>query len=116
MRQALMGWMLIAACLVLLGAGAVMGAQFMRGSEVPTTRVAQWRQYAAEVERGKRTPSPAMTRLLTETAVAQNAYASSAVDLVRFIGGGVLVLGLLLSLDLLRYRMRHTSASAPPVE
>jgi hypothetical protein len=93
-----------------------MGAQVVRGSEVPAARVAQWRQYAAEVERGTRTPSAATTRLLTETAIAQNAYASSAVDLVRFIGGGVVVLGLLLGLDLLRYRTRHTRAPAPPVE
>jgi hypothetical protein len=116
MRRAMLGWILIAACFVLLGAGTVIGARTMRGAEVPAARIAQWRQYANEVERGRRTPSPALTRLLTEAAISQNAYASAAMDLVRFVGGGVFILGLLLGLDLVRYRMKHLEAPSPPLE
>jgi len=36
----------------------------------------EWRRYATEVERGTRTPSPATTRMLTETAIAQHEYAT----------------------------------------
>lgn len=116
MRRAMLGWIFVAACLVLLGAGTVIGARKMRGTEVPAARMAQWRQYAEDVERGTRTPSPALTRLLTETAIAQNGYASAAMGLVRFVGSGVFILGLLLGLDLVRYRMRHPEVPAPPLE
>lgn len=116
MRRAMLGWILIAGCLVLLGAGTVIGVQSLRGYEVPAATVTQWRQYAVEVERGTRTPSPDLTRLLTEAAITQNQYASAAVDLVRFVGGGVFILGLLLGLDLLRYRMKHPESAAPPVQ
>jgi hypothetical protein len=113
MRRAMLGWILVAGCLVLLGAGTVIGVRTMRAFEVPAATITQWRQYATEVERGTRAPSPALTRLLTEAAISQNRYASAAVDLVRFVGGGVFILGLLLGLDLLRYRMR---LPGPPSE
>jgi len=112
----MVGWIVLAGCFVLLGAGTVIGARAMRGNEVSAAMIAQWRQYADEVERGTRTPSPALTRLLTEAAITQNGYASAAMDLVRFVGGGVFILGLLLGLDLLRYRIRHPEAPAPPLE
>ncbi|MFL5494753.1 MAG: hypothetical protein ACJ8DC_10270 [Gemmatimonadales bacterium] len=114
MHRALLGWTLIAGCLVLLGAGTVIGVRSLRGYEVPAATVTQWRQYAADVERGARTSSPALTRLLTEAAITQNRYASAAVDLVRFVGGGVFILGLLLGLDLWRYRMKHPERAPPP--
>jgi hypothetical protein len=116
MRRAMVGWILVAGCLVLLGAGTVIGARTMRGYEVPAGTIEQWRHYAGEVERGTRTPSPALTRLITEAAISQNRYASAAVNLVRFLGIGVLILGLLLGLDLLRYRMRNPEVPAPPVQ
>jgi hypothetical protein len=103
----MVGWIIVAGCFVLLGAGTVIGARTIRGYEVPAATIEQWRQYAGEVERGTRTPSPALTRLLTEAAITQNRYASAAANLVRFVGSGVFILGLLLGLDLLRYRMRH---------
>jgi hypothetical protein len=116
MRRAMVGWIVLAGCFVLLGAGTVIGARTMRGNEVSAARIAEWRHYAEEVERGTRTPSPALTRLLTEAAITQNGYASAAMDLVRFVGSGVFILGLLLGLDLLRYRMRHPELPAPPLE
>jgi hypothetical protein len=116
MRRAMLGWILIAGCLVLLGAGTLIGVRSLRGYEVPAATVVQWRQYAAEVEKGTRTPSAELTRLLTEAAITQNRYASAAVDLVRFVGIGVSVLGLLLGLDLLRFRMKHSESPAPPLE
>src|SRR5213595_2611069 len=116
MRRALLGWILIAGCLVLLGAGTVLGVRALRGYEVSPATVTQWRQYASEVERGTRTPSPALTHLLTEAAITQNRYASAAVELVRFVGAGVFILGLLLALDLLRYRMKLPESPTPPLE
>ena len=69
MLRTLNGWLLIAGCLVLMGVGAVIGARLTRGTTVPVATVKQWRQYATEVERGTRTPSPVTTRMLTETAI-----------------------------------------------
>ena len=94
----------------------MIGIRTMRRHEVPAAIITQWRQYAADVDPGTRTPSPALTRLLTEEAISQNRYASAAVDLVRFVGGGVFILGLLLGLDLLRYRMKHPEMPMPPSE
>jgi hypothetical protein len=116
MRRAMVGWIFLAGCLVLLGAGTAIRARSMRRYEVPAATIAQWRQYADQVERGDRTSSPALTRLLTEAAITQNGYASAAVDLIRFVGVGVFILGLLLGLDLLRYRIRHPDVPAPPLE
>lgn len=113
MRQAMLGWIVIAGCLALIGIGTVLGAQAMRGREVSVATIEHWRRYAAEVEHGTRTPSAATTKLLTETAVAQNAYASSAVQLLRFMGAGVAILGLLLGADLVRHRLRQTEAPQP---
>lgn len=113
MRQAMMGWIVITGCLVLIGIGTVLGAQAMRGREVPGATIEEWRQYAAEAEDGTRTPSAAMTKMLTETAIAQNAYASSAVQLLRFMGAGVALLGVLLGVDLVRHRRRQTDAPQP---
>jgi hypothetical protein len=62
------------------------------------------------VEQGTRTPSGENTRRLTETALAQHAHGRSAVDLLRLLGAGVALLGLLLGLDLIRYRARHTTS------
>ena len=66
------------------------------------------------MERGTRTPSGLTTRLLTETAIAQHAHARSAVDLLRLLGAGVALLGLLLAVDLIRFRARHTGGGGTP--
>ena len=50
-------------------------------------------------------------RLLTETAIAQHAHARTAVDLLLFLGAGVALLGLLLAVDLIRFRARHTAGA-----
>ena len=113
MRQAMLGWIVIAGCLVLAGIGTILGAHAMRGREVSVATIEQWRNYAAEVEHGTRTPSAAMTKMLTETAIAQNAYASSAVRLLHFMGAGVALLGVLLGVDLVRHRRRQTKAPQP---
>jgi hypothetical protein len=111
-RQALTGWIIAATCFVVAGVGAVFGAEGMRGGEVPAEVVASWREYADQVMEGRRTPLPATTQLLTETAIAQNASAASAVQLLRVMGLGIAIMGLLLLLDLLRQRARL--ATAPP--
>jgi hypothetical protein len=116
MRQAVTGWIVVAGCLVLLGIGAVIGARTSPSDEVPAATIESWRRYATEVERGKRTPSAATTRMLTETAIAQNEYASSAARLLRLVGGGVALLGILLTIDLVRYRARHTVPLEPKRE
>ena len=113
MRQAMVGWIVIAGCLALIGIGTVLGAQTMRGREVSVATIEHWRRYSAEVERGARAPSAAMTRILTETAIAQNAYATSAVRLLRFMGAGVAILGLLLVADLVRHHLRWSKAPQP---
>ena len=113
MRQALLGWIVIAGCLVMVGIGTVLGAHAMRGREVSAATVEEWRHYAAEVQHGTRSPSTAMTKMLTETAIAQNAYASSAVKLLRFMGAGLALLGALLVADLVRHRRRQTKAPQP---
>ena len=74
--------------------------------------IQEWRRYARDVEQGIRTPSGATTRLLTETAIAQQAHARSAIDLLRLMGAGVALLGICLAVDLIRYRARHTDGSA----
>jgi len=109
LRKALAGWILIAAGLTVLGLGAVLGAQAGQVREISPATAQEWRQYARDVERGSRSPSGVTTRLLTETAIAQHAHARSAVDLLRFLGGGVALLGLILAVDLVRFRARHTS-------
>ena len=112
LRRALTGWIIAAACFVLAGAAAVIGAERSRGGEVPAEVVASWREYAEMVRRGERVPLPATTQLLTETAIAQNVYAASAIRLLRVVGVGVAIVGLLLLLDLVRYRARFTPGPA----
>jgi hypothetical protein len=113
LRKALAGWILIAVGLAVLGIGAVLGAQGGQVREISAATAEQWRQYARDVEQGKRTPSAATTRLLTETAIAQHAHARTAVDLLRFLGIGVTLLGLILAVDLIRFRARHTGGDSP---
>ena len=112
-RRALTGWIVAATCFVVAGVGAVFGADRMRGGEVPAEVVASWREYANQVMEGRRTPLPATTQLLTETAIAQNAFAASAVQLLRVMGLGIAIVGLLLLLDLLRHRARLTTGPPP---
>jgi hypothetical protein len=110
MRQAITGWILIAGCIVLLGTAAAIWAQTMRGRQIPAATAEEWRRYARDVEVGTRTPSAPMTRVLTETAIAQNTYASSALQLLRLIGVAMAVVGLLLGIDLVRHRARAREA------
>lgn len=114
MRRALTGWIIVAVGFVGLGVGAVVGAQTAQVRELPPGTIQEWRQYAREVERGTRTPSGATTKLLTETAIAQQAHARSAVDLLRLVGAGVALLGIFLTVDLIRYRAKHASQSKVP--
>ena len=110
MRQAITGWILIAGCIVLLGTAAAVWAQTMRGRQVPAETAEEWRRYARDVEHGTRTPSATMTRVLTETAISQNTYASSALQLLRLVGIAMAVVGLLLGIDLVRHRARVAKA------
>ena len=107
LRRALTGWIVFAVLMVAVGLGAIYGAQTGRVRELPPGAIEHWRQYATEVERGARVPSAATTRLLTETAIAQQAHARSALDLLRLVGAGVALLGVFLAVDLIRYRARH---------
>jgi hypothetical protein len=109
MRRALTGWIVVAVLFTALGLGAVFGAERARTRELPPAMIGEWRRYASEVERGKRTPSGSTTRMLTETAIAQHAHAKSAIDLLRLLGAGVALLGTFLVVDLIRYRARHAS-------
>ncbi len=114
MRRAMTGWIVVAVGFMGLGLGAVLGAQSGRVRELPPGTIREWRQYASDVERGARTPSAATTRLLTETAIAQQAHARSVVDLLRWMGAGVALLGLFLTADLIRYRAKHAGEPKPP--
>lgn len=114
MRRAMTGWIVVAVGFVGLGLGAILGAQAAQVQELPPDMIQAWRQYAGEVEQGTRTPSGVTTRLLTETAIAQHAHARSAVDLLRFVGAGVALLGVFLAVDLIRFRARHASESNAP--
>ena len=105
-------WITLAIGLIGLGVGAVVGAQSAQVRELPAGTIQEWRRYARDVEQGIRTPSGATTRLLTETAIAQQAHARSAIDLLRLMGAGVALLGICLAVDLIRYRARHTDGSA----
>ena len=71
MRQAVNGWLLVSAILVVLGIGAVISTRVIPGTTIPEGMMADWRRYATEVEKQKRTPSPITTRMLTETGIAQ---------------------------------------------
>jgi hypothetical protein len=113
LRTALAGWIFIAAGLTVLGLGAVLGAQGGQGQEISPATAQEWRQYAKDVQQGTRTPSSATTWMLTEIAIAQHAHARSAVDLLRFLGIGVALLGLILAVDLIRFRARHTGGDPP---
>jgi hypothetical protein len=107
LRKALTGWIVVAVVMILLGLGAVAGAQGGQVRELPPGTIAEWRRYAAEVEQGTRTPSGLTTRMMTETAIAQQAHARSALSLLRLVGAGVALLGLFLLVDLVRYRSKH---------
>jgi hypothetical protein len=111
MRQAVTGWIVVAGCLMLLGIGTVLETRSFSKDEYSAGTIEQWRQYATEVQQGTRKPSAINLRLLTEAAIAQNEYASSATQLLRLVGAGIAILGFLLAIDLVRYRVRHT---APP--
>jgi hypothetical protein len=113
MRRIVTGWLIVAGCMVLLGIGAMVGAGVPRSTEVPEATMREWRRYADEVERGARSPSPATTRLLTETAIAQHEYARAAGGALRFVGAGITILSLLLVADLARHRAR-SPATPPP--
>jgi hypothetical protein len=115
LRKALAGWILTATGLTVLGLGAVLGAQAGQVREISPATAQEWRQYAREVQQGSRSPSVATTWMLTETAIAQHDHARSAVDLLRFLGGGVAILGLILAVDLVRFRARHTGKGDSPV-
>ncbi|HVK00763.1 MAG TPA: hypothetical protein VM365_07845 [Gemmatimonadales bacterium] len=115
LRKELAGWILIATGLTVLGLGAVLGAQAGQVREISPATAQEWRQYAKEVQQGSRSPSVATTWMLTETAIAQHDHARSAVDLLRFLGGGVALLGLILAVDLVRFRARHTGKGDSPV-
>ena len=114
MRRALTGWITLAVALIGLGLGAVVGAQRGQVRALSPDTIRQWRTYAEAVERGTVTPSAVNTRLMTETAIAQQAHASAALDLLRLVGAGVALLGLLLVLDLLRFRARHARQPGQP--
>lgn len=114
LRAALTGWILIAIGLTALGLGAVAGAQRGQVREISPATAREWRQYASDVEHGIRTPSGMTTRMLTETAIAQHGHARTAVDLLRFLGAGVALLGLILAVDLIRYRAKHAARSDSP--
>ena len=115
LRKELAGWILIATGLTVLGLGAVLGAQAGQVREISPATAQEWRQYAKEVQQGSRSPSVATTWMLTETAIAQHDHARSAVDLLRFLGGGVALLDLILAVDLVRFRARHTGKGDSPV-
>ena len=115
LRKELAGWILIATGLTVLGLGAVLGAQAGQVREISPATAQEWRQYAKEVQQGSRSPSVATTWMLTETAIAQHDHARSAVDLLRFLGGGVALLGLILAVDLVRFRASHTGKGDSPV-
>lgn len=114
MRQAITGWIIVAIGFVGLGIGAVVGAQTAQVRPLPPGTIQEWRRYASDVEQGLRTPSGPTTRMLTETAIAQQAHARSAVDLLRLVGAGVALLGLFLAVDLIRYRARHAGEARTP--
>jgi hypothetical protein len=76
--------------------------------------IKEWRQYATDVEQGKRTPSAMTTHLLIETAIGQHEYATAAMQLLRLVGGGATFLGFLLMIDLVRYRARHAGPQSVP--
>jgi hypothetical protein len=114
LRRALAGWLVLAVALIVLGLGAVVGAQRGQVRGLSPETIQRWREYTQAVERGTLTPSGATTRLMTETAIAQYAHAKSAIDLLMLVGAGVALLGLLLALDLIRFRARHASEPGPP--
>jgi hypothetical protein len=113
LRKALAGWILIAVGLTVLGLGAVLGARGGQVREISPATTQEWRRYARDVQQGTRTPSVATTWMLTEIAIDQHAHARSAVDLLRFLGIGVALLGLILAVDLIRFRARYTGGDSP---
>jgi len=113
MRRTLTGWIIVAVGFIVLGLGAVVGAQTAQVRELPDGTIQEWLRYASDVEEGTRTPSGATTRLLTETAIAQQAHARSALDLLRLVGAGVALLGIFLAVDLIRFRARHAEPRTP---
>jgi hypothetical protein len=113
MRQAVNGWLLVSVILVVLGIAAVVSTRVIPGTTLPDSMIADWRQYATEVERHKRAPSPITTRMLTETAISQHEYAHAAEQMLRVVGAGVTLVGLFLVVDLARYRARLDRAQPP---
>jgi hypothetical protein len=113
MRQAVNGWLLVSAILVVLGIGAVISTRVIPGTTIPEGMMADWRRYATEVEKQKRTPSPITTRMLTETAIAQYESARAAQEALQIVGIGVTLVGLFLVVDLARYRARLDRTPPP---
>ena len=113
MRQAVNGWLLVSAILVVLGIGAVVSTRVIPGTTIPVGLWADWRRYATEVEKQKRTPSPITTRMLTETAIAQYESARAAQEALHIVGIGVTLVGLFLVVDLARYRARLDRTPPP---
>jgi hypothetical protein len=106
MRKTLLGWLVLAFCFVLLGAGTVVGARISRRDALDQGTIAKWRQYAAEVEQGKQTASPIQVNALTVRAIERNDYAAADMALRQFLGRGVAVLGLVLGADVARNMRR----------
>lgn len=108
MRKTLTGWLVLTFCFVLLGAGTVVGGRLSRRDALDQATIAKWRQYAAEVEQGKRTASAMQVNALTELAISQNNYADAAMQLLQLLGGGVAALGLVLGADMWTHLRRGT--------
>ena len=111
MRKTLTGWLVLTLCFVLLGVGTVVGGRISRRDALDQATITKWRQYAAEVEQGKRTASSMQVNALTELAISQNDYADSAMQLLQLLGGGVAVLGLVLGVDVWRNLKRLKAES-----
>ena len=67
----------------------MVSTRVIPGTTIPEGMMADWRRYATEVEKQKRTPSPITTRMLTETAIAQYESARAAQEALHIVGIGV---------------------------
>ena len=114
MRQAVNGWLLVSAILVVLGIGAVVSTRVIPGTTIPDgddggLAAVRHRRSSSRSERRRRS-RPGCSPRRPSPSTSTPAPPQQA---LRIVGVGVTLVGLFLVVDLARYRARLDRTPPP---